>query len=83
MELLAGDAYRHLQQHKDALRHYENAMWMCPVRFAPLEGMMQVYMDNGDKLRADSMAQVILSKPVKVPSPQVEEIKRKAKEYRP
>ena len=80
MELLIGDAYRHKQQHAEALQHYETAMWMCPVRFAPLEGMMQTYMDCGKTLRADSMAQVILSKPVKVPSPQVEEIKRKAKE---
>ncbi len=80
MELLTGDTYQHLQQHKNALLHYENAMWMCPVRFAPLEGMMQTYMDSGDVLHADSMAQVILSKPVKVPSPQVKEIRRKAKE---
>ena len=80
MELLAGDTYRHLQQHNDALQHYENAMWMCPVRFAPLEGMMQTYRDNGDTFRADSIAQVILEKPVKIPSPQVEEIKRKARE---
>ena len=78
MELLVGDAYRHKQQHAEALQHYETAMNMCPVRFAPLEGMMQTYMDSGDALRADSIAQVILSKPVKVPSPQVEEIKRKA-----
>ena len=80
MELLAGDTYRHLQQHNEALQHYETAMWMCPVRFAPLEGMMQTYRDNGDIFRADSIAQVILEKPVKIPSPQVEEIKRKAKE---
>jgi len=80
MELLAGDTYRHLQQHNDALQHYENAMWMCPVRFAPLEGMMQTYRDNGDTFRADSIAQVILEKPVKIPSPQVEEIRRKARE---
>lgn len=78
MELLVGDTYRHKQLHVEALQHYETAMNMCPVRFAPLEGMMQTYMDSGDVLRADSMAQVILSKPVKVPSPQVEEIKRKA-----
>lgn len=80
MELLAGDTYRHKQLYAEALQHYETAMWMCPVRFAPLEGMMQTYIDNGDAFHADSMAQVILSKPVKVPSPQVEEIKRKARE---
>ena len=80
MELLVGDAYRHKQLYAEALQHYETAMWMCPVRFAPLEGMMQTYRDNGDAFHADSMAQVILSKPVKVPSPQVEEIKKKARE---
>ena len=80
MELLAGDTYRHKQLYAEAMQHYETAMQMCPVRFAPLEGMMQTYIDNGDLLRADSIAQVILDKPVKVPSPQVEEIKRKAKE---
>jgi O-antigen ligase len=80
MELLAGDTYRHKQRYAEALQHYETAMWMCPVRFAPLEGMMQTYRDSGDLLRADSIAQVILAKPVKVPSPQVEEIKRKARD---
>ena len=80
MELLAGDTYRHKQLYAEALQHYETAMWMCPVRFAPLEGMMQTYMDSGDVLHADSMAQVILEKPVKVPSPQVGEIKRKAED---
>lgn len=80
MELLAGDTYRHKQLYAEALQHYETAMWMCPVRFAPLEGMMQTYRDNGDSFRADSIAQVILEKPVKVPSPQVGEIKRKAED---
>ena len=80
MELLAGDTYRHKQLYAKALQHYETAMWMCPVRFAPLEGMMQTYRDSGDLLRADSIAQIILAKPVKVLSPQVEEIKRKARE---
>ena len=80
LELLAGDTYRYKQQYAEALQHYETAMWMCPVRFAPLEGMMQTYRDSGDLLRADSIAQIILAKPVKVPSPQVEEIKRKARE---
>ena len=80
MELLVGDTYRHKQRYAEALQHYETAMWMCPVRFAPLEGMMQTYRDSGNLLRADSIAQVILAKPVKVPSPQVEEIKRKARE---
>lgn len=79
LELLAGDTYYHLNQHEEALSHYREAHYMVPVRFAPLAGMMEAYAAMGDTLHADSMAQVILAKPVKVPSPQIDEIKRRAK----
>ena len=32
---------------------------MCPVRFAPLEGMYHVYRECGDSLHADSVSAVI------------------------
>ena len=43
------------------------------VRFAPLAGMMEAYTMMGDTLRADSMARVIISKKVKVPSVEVQD----------
>ena len=78
LELLAGDTYYHLNQHEEALSHYREAHYMVPVRFAPLAGMMDAYAAMGDTLHADSMARVILAKPVKVPSPQIDEMKRRA-----
>ena len=51
-----------------------------PVRFAPLAGMMKAYTMMGDTLRADSVARVIISKDVKVPSVEVEMIKARAME---
>ena len=53
---------------------------MCPVRFAPLEGLYYAYKNTGDFSRADSIALTIQQKDIKVPSYDVERIK---KEIRP
>ena len=53
---------------------------MVPVRFAPLAGMMKAYTMMGDTLKADSVARVIISKDVKVPSVEVEMIKSRVME---
>lgn len=54
---------------------------MVPVRFAPLAGMMNAYTMMGDTLKADSMARVIISKKVKVPSVEVEEMRNEARRW--
>lgn len=54
---------------------------MCPVRFAPLSGMLQIYQQIGDTVKADSMAQVILNKPIKIPSSDINEMKAEAKKW--
>ena len=82
MELLAGDACRHLQRTSEALTHYQFAHAMIPARFAPLEGMMYSYLDAGRNYEADSVAHIILSKPVKVPSLTVDQIKEEARKVR-
>lgn len=79
MELLAGDALVHLEEYDDALLHYRRAGCMCPVRFAPLCGMLEVYEQTNDTARADSVAHVILAKKVKIPSYVVDEIQNEAK----
>lgn len=78
MELLAGDAQTHLGEYDAALGHYKKAHDMCPVRFAPLYGMLDVYRLACDSVRADSVAHVILGKKVKVPSSAVASIKQEA-----
>ena len=80
IELLTGDIFRHLSDHLQALSHYERAYWMCPVRFAPLEGMLLTYEDMGNCVKRDSIAHVISQKPVKVPSADVERIRQLARE---
>lgn len=79
-ELLMGDICAHLHQYDSAIAHYREAHYMVPVRFAPLAGMMEAYDMMGEAIRADSIAQVIVDKPVKIPSAEIEEIKRNARE---
>ena len=73
MELLMGDILRNDEQPRQALHHYNQAHHMVPVRFAPLAGMMKAYTMMGDTLKADSVARVIISKKVKVPSVEVQD----------
>lgn len=47
-ELLAGDICYYMEEYPDAITHYEMAQDMCPVRFAPLEGLYKVYDAIGD-----------------------------------
>lgn len=75
IELLAGDTYRQMSRYAEAMYHYQNALNMCPNRFAPLEGMYLSYDNLGDWVRRDSVADVIEAKQVKVNSYDVERIK--------
>lgn len=43
LSLLTGDICRAAGKYGEAVRHYEQAHWMCPVRFAPLEGLYYAY----------------------------------------
>ena len=82
LELLRGDIFRCLRQESQAMMHYRQAHRMCPVRFAPLEGMLSVYAARkGTCAEGDSLATMIIDKPVKVWSVDVERIKNKASEY--
>lgn len=75
IELLSGDTYRQLSRYAEAIYHYQNALNMCPNRFAPLEGMYLSFDNLGDRARRDSVAEIIEAKQVKVNSYDVERIK--------
>lgn len=49
---------------------------MCPVRFAPLEGLYYAYKSGRQPDRADSVADVVARKRIKVDSPDVQRIKK-------
>ena len=74
-ELLAGDICRKGQRYAEAICHYEQAMYMCPVRFAPLEGLYKTYEVTGDRNNKEHIAQIIAAKEVKVHSPTIQRIK--------
>ena len=80
VQLLLADNLEHCGQSKQAITAYRHASDMIPSRFIPLESMMDLYQQTGDTINARLLANEILEKPVKIPSPQVKEIRRKAKE---
>lgn len=76
LSLLTGDICRDLGKHAEAAGHYQTAYDMCPARFAPLEGLYYAYKNLGDTVRAGVVARLVQRKKVKVPSPEVERIRR-------
>ena len=78
-ELLAGDICLYRHEYADAATHYEMANCMCPVRFAPLEGLYKVYEAKGDTARRKWVAKLIAEKKVKVHSWDVMRIKENCK----
>lgn len=76
LSLLTGDICRAAGKYGEAVRHYEQAHWMCPVRFAPLEGLYYAYKSGRQPDRADSVADVVVRKRIKVDSPDVQRIKK-------
>lgn len=81
LQLLTGDICQMQQHFEEACTHYQNAHAMCPVRFAPLSGLLQVYQQIGDTVKADSTAQVILRKSIKIPSSDITEMRTEAKKW--
>ena len=78
-ELLAGDDELTLRHWESALQHFDTARHMVPIRFMPLYGLMQVYLGQGNIGQAKSVARIILSKSVKVPSEDVRFVKDEAR----
>jgi hypothetical protein len=65
-----------MKDYSEALRCYQTAEFMCPVRVAPLEGMLNVYLAMNNTTKVDSIRTIIQNKDIKVPSSTIVEIKR-------
>ena len=63
-----------------AEEYYRLASRMCPVRFMPLYGLFILYNDNGRVEEMKDMGQLILSKPIKVYSPEVRMIRTQVRQ---
>lgn len=79
LELISGDIYYHQHKYEEAGVYYENALYMCPCRFAPLEGLYKVFEATGNQLEKQRIADIIAAKKVKVMSSDIVRIKEKCK----
>jgi O-antigen ligase len=77
LQMLMVDNYLQLQQYTEAINYLEKAAAMCPVKFIPLYRLTELYLETGQKEKARILAQKILDKKVKVPSPVIDRIKSK------
>ncbi len=83
LQLLMGDIAAHCgkEWQDKAISHYETAAYMCPLRFAPLEGQYYAYLNKGDTLRANAIARKVKEKRVKIPSQHINRMRREMIEY--
>lgn len=81
LELLRGMISEKLSQPETAVSHYTRAMYMCPNRFRPLYCLMVLYDREGNTAQAKLYAGSIIDKDVKIPSPEVSQMKKLAEEY--
>ena len=68
------------EEYEISERHYKKASCMCPCRFMPLYRMFELYKEVGDREHSQSMAQLIIEKPIKVRSSMIRQIKYKVKQ---
>lgn len=63
-----------------AEEYYRLASRMCPVRFMPLYGLFRLYNDNGRLEEMKEIGQLILSKHIKVNSPEIRMIRTQVRQ---
>ena len=81
LELIQAEAYIGLKQYDEAKLHLEKAALMCPVRFIPLYRLHYVYVKQEKKEKANSLAQLIIEKPVKKNAAIIQKIKAEMKHH--
>ena len=80
VEMILADDYFQMGKKNNAIHCFERAHYMVPVKFLPLYHLMKVYGELGNSDMEREYAEQIIIKPVKVPSPQIDDMKRRAKE---
>ena len=78
VEILLGHISGRLDNCDEAEQHYINAEAMCPKRFRPLFYLMKLSEENKDFPKAVRYAGEILCKQIKIPSTEVDQIRREA-----
>lgn len=81
VQMLLADNYENTGLFDLAISTYQHAFEMIPSRFEPLNCMMNIYLNNGDSLNANKVANMIINKPIKVESMRVKQIKSEALQF--
>jgi hypothetical protein len=79
--MMMADNHEHLKQYGKAEAHYRTASLMCPAKFIPLYKLFQLYHMRGEDKKAQSVAQRIIRKQVKVPSAEILTIRHEMRNY--
>lgn len=74
-QLMLANSYMYTNQLVDAEKAYITAHHMCPVRFIPLYNLFKIYKQIGDIKSLRRIGNQILSKEIKVYSPEIEIIR--------
>ena len=78
-ELMIANSYMYMESYKQAQESYTEAHYMCPVRFTPLYNLFKICKWNGEIENMKRIGNQILSKKIKVYSPEIEIIKHNTK----
>lgn len=81
LELLLAELYEQRGEDIRAEAHYRRASLMCPNRFVPLHRLVLLLDRTGRADEAVRLARQLVEKPVKVPSFQVDWIKKEMNDY--
>jgi len=77
LQMLMANNCLQLKQDRETESHLKKAATMCPVKFMPLYRLTELYLETGRRGEARILAQKILDKKVKIPSPVINSIKNK------
>ena len=80
LQMLIADNCQELQRYTEAEDHYRKAAAMCPVKFVPLYKLAKLYEGRGDKSQAQAIAEVVLTKKVKILSPTIVTIQKEMRQ---
>jgi hypothetical protein bacD2_10657 len=81
IQILMADNYKKMEEFDLEERYLKNAVQMCPNRFIPLYLLVKLYDKTNRKREALELAELILSKKIKVQSFTVKKIKADMYDY--
>ena len=80
LQMLQANNYEQLKDYPNAEQCYRKAAVMCPVKFMPLYSLAKMYDETGRSSEAVALAEKIVRKTVKIPSPNIIAIQQKMRQ---